>query len=115
MPVILITTKATGAQIRDMLIALDAYIKLAVDIDLAIVAGGGELHSDCEAALFENGSKQENIWGADWLPFANTLTYESLINVRPSQNNFSMTVESADLKAQIERIVVDLLEGVDYE
>nr|WP_277989900.1 DUF5674 family protein [Phormidium pseudopriestleyi] len=41
-----------------MLETLDDYIKLAVDIERKILAGGGELHADCEAVLLENGSKQ---------------------------------------------------------
>lgn len=32
------------------------YIKLAVDIEREIIAGGGELHADCEAVLLKNGS-----------------------------------------------------------
>jgi hypothetical protein len=51
-----------------MLEALETYIKLAMDIQREILAGGGELHADCEEVLLDNGSSQENIWGADWYP-----------------------------------------------
>ena len=27
---------------------------------------GGEMHADCEAVLLEDGSRQEDVWGADW-------------------------------------------------
>lgn len=40
-------------------------IKLAVDVTREILAGGGELHFDCEQLLLDDGSQQENIWGAD--------------------------------------------------
>ena len=43
-------------------------LKLAVDIERGILAGGGELHADCEAVLLGNGSKQVDIGGADWYP-----------------------------------------------
>jgi hypothetical protein len=43
-------------------------IKLAVDVEREILAGGGGLQSDAEWALLEDGSRQEDIWGADWLP-----------------------------------------------
>jgi hypothetical protein len=43
-------------------------IKLAVDVEKAILAGGGELHADCEEILLEDGSQQDNLWGADWYP-----------------------------------------------
>ena len=64
----LIQKPATKEQIEAMLESLDTYIKLAVDIELLILAGGGEYHADCEAMLLENGSKQVDIWGADWYP-----------------------------------------------
>jgi hypothetical protein len=39
-----------------------------VDIKREILAGGGILYADCEAILLKDGSKQEDIWGADWIP-----------------------------------------------
>ncbi|WP_445173264.1 DUF5674 family protein [Microcoleus sp.] len=66
---------------------LISYIKLAVDIERVILAGGGELHADCQAVLLKNGSKQGDIWGADWYPLTQEVGYESLINIRPRQNN----------------------------
>ncbi|BAB77114.1 asl7356 (plasmid) [Nostoc sp. PCC 7120 = FACHB-418] len=35
------------------------YIKLAVDIERRILAGGGEMHYFCEQALLEDGSSQK--------------------------------------------------------
>lgn len=55
--------KVTPEQIEEMLQSLDSYIKLAVDIEKRVLAGGGVLHADCEAVLLENGSLQE-IFGA---------------------------------------------------
>jgi hypothetical protein len=46
-----------------MLQALGTYIKLAVDIRRGILAGGGVMHADCEVALLEDGSQQEDVWG----------------------------------------------------
>jgi hypothetical protein len=45
-----------------MLEELETYIKLAVDVERNILAGGGEYHADCEEVLLENGSRQEDIW-----------------------------------------------------
>lgn len=98
-----------------MLESLESYIKLAVDIEKKILAGGGILHADCEAVLLENGSNQENVWGADWLPFTQEVTFESLINIRPRQNNFGLEIEDEDLRSKIGKIVRNLMEGVDYE
>jgi len=87
-----------------------SFIKLAVDVSREILAGGGALHSDCEQALLEDGSKQEFVWGADWLPATKTVSFESLINIRPRQQNFGMEVQDAALRQRIEEIVRHLLE-----
>ncbi|MBP7836267.1 MAG: hypothetical protein KA022_02205 [Candidatus Omnitrophica bacterium] len=93
-----------------MLKALKSYIKLAVDIKREILAGGGILHADCEAILLQDGSKQQDVWGADWLPEAKQLTFEALINIRPRQNNFSMRIQDEVIREKIEEITRGLLE-----
>lgn len=47
----LLHSRATKKQVDEMLETLGVYIKLAVDIKRSILAGGGALHADCEAAL----------------------------------------------------------------
>lgn len=96
----------------DMLQALDTYIKLAVDIRRGILAGGGVMHADCEAALLEDGSRQEDVWGADWNPTAQQVTFESLINIRPRQKNPSMEILDPTVRERVTGIVHQLLGGV---
>jgi hypothetical protein len=48
--------------------SLETYIKLAVDLERGILAGGGVMHADCEAVLLDDGSSQQYVWGADWNP-----------------------------------------------
>jgi len=91
---------------------LETYIKLAVDIERGILAGGGAMHADCEAVLLEDGSQQEFIWGADWNPGTQEVTFESLINIRPRQNNRSLELQDPDLRAKVEQITKNLLGGV---
>lgn len=112
MPIHLITEKASREQLSDMMAELGSYIKLAVDVERSILTGGGELHADCESVLLENGSKQDNIWGADWYPHSQETGYESLINLRPRLGNLSMGVQDVELRAKIKRIAEDLLGGV---
>lgn len=94
-----------------MLEELDPVIKLAVDIRHKLLAGGGQMHADCEAALIENGSNQEDIWGANWVPTTQTIEFEALINIRPNQQNLSMTIQDPTIKQQIKNIVRQLLGG----
>ena len=101
----IIREMATDSQIREMLEQLENYIKLAVDVRREILAGGGALHADCEAVLLEDGSKQEDVWGADWIPSSQEVRYEALINLRPGQGGFSMELEDPQLREATERIV----------
>ncbi|WP_223278369.1 DUF5674 family protein [Nostoc sp. 'Peltigera membranacea cyanobiont' 232] len=91
--VLIIKQRAILEEFHQMLQILELYIKIAVDIERGILAGGGEKHAFCEAALLEDGSRQRDIWGADWTPFNQSIAYESIINIRPSQNNRSMLIQ----------------------
>jgi len=93
---------------EQMLEALGLYVKLAVDIRQGIAAGGGVMHADCEAVLLENGSQQEDIWGADWNPEAQQVSFEALINIRPRQNNRSMDIMDQSIRKRVSEIVKDL-------
>ena len=108
----IIRDKAVPVQIKEMLEMLESYIKLAVDIDRGILAGGGAMHADCEAVLLDDGSQQEFIWGADWDPASQLVTFESLINIRPRQNNPSMELLEPALREKVAAVVAKRLGGV---
>jgi hypothetical protein len=105
----IIRERATPQQIQEMLQDLDTYIKLAVDIDREMLAGGGTLHADCEAVLLEDGSQQATIWGADWNPASQQVTFESLINIRPRQDNRSMEILDPEIRERVAQITIRLL------
>ena len=77
-----IQERAIPEQMRQMLLTLGIYIKIAIDIQREILVGGGELHADCERVLIKSGSQQSQIWGADWYPAKQTIGYESIISLR---------------------------------
>lgn len=106
----IIREKVTSGQIDEMLEELEVYIKIAVDIKRGVLAGGGVLHADCEAVLLEDGSQQDNIWGADWLPETKEVRFEALINIRPRQNNRSMLIQDPEICAQVEKVTRQLLQ-----
>ena len=110
--VYLIRTRATQEQMDAMLQALGDYIKLAVDIQRGVLAGGGALHADCEDVLLEDGSSQADIWGADWYPVTQEVGYESLINIRPRQNNRSMEIGDPAIRERVAQITRQLLGGL---
>ena len=89
-------------------------VKAVVDVERGLMAIGGELHSDEEAALIEDGSAQEHLWGINLYPAEQGdgwLEFDSMINVRPSQGNRSRNVEDSALRDRIRRIVAGLVEA----
>jgi Protein of unknown function (DUF5674) len=108
----IVQVHATPAEITDMLEALESYIKLAVDVRRGVLAGGGVMHVDCEAALLEDGSQQEDVWGADWTPADQQVTFESLINIRPRQGNRSLEVQDPVIREKVREIVIAKLVSV---
>jgi hypothetical protein len=106
----LLHTPASAEQANEMLGSLGDYIKVAVDIRRGVLAGGGELHADCEQLLLDDGSQQEDVWGADWIPATRTVRYEALINIRPRQDNRSLAIQDPSVRKRV-REVVELVLG----
>ena len=104
--------KPTDEQTREMLQEYESMIKIVVDIRRKILAGGGEMHSDCETVLLENGSEQDDLWGANWYPEDERIAFESLINIRPRLGNRGILIQDENLRKQVEEITRKILEGV---
>ena len=89
------------------------FVKAVVDIEKGIMAIDGELHSDEEALLLENGSKQENLWGINLYPELkgeDLVEFDSLINLRPFQGNRSRGINDLQIRQKIGVIVDKLVE-----
>lgn len=87
-------------------------VKAVVDVEKGIIAIGGELHTDEEAALLDDGSRQEHLWGINLYPEEEGegfIEFDSMINVRPSSGNRSRGVESEDIQVKIKMIVSKLI------
>ena len=88
------------------------FVKAVVDLDQEIIVLGGELHADEEAVLLEQGSKQENLWGINLYfdqPEDEFIEFNSMINIRPSQQNRSRGVENKEIRMKIKDIVKRLV------
>ena len=88
-------------------------IKIAVDIRAKVLAGGGEMHSDCESVLLENGSEQDDIWGANWYPDEQRVEYEALINIRPRLGNRSIVIQSEEIRQAVKAVTLAIQGGVE--
>lgn len=88
-------------------------VKAVVDTNRRLLALGGGLHSDEEAALLAQGSEQADLWGINIHPEKPRLEwieFDSLINIRPRTGNRSRGVEDAGTRKLIEAIVDSLIQ-----
>ena len=84
-------------------------IKGVVDVENRLLALDAELHADLEAFLLQNGSVQKNLWGINLYPDLSGddfLEFDSMINIRPGQNNRSRGVEDKTIRETIKNIVM---------
>jgi len=90
----------------------DNLVKAVVDIEKNIMAVDAPMHSDEEAELIKNGSKQENLWGINLYPDKNGddfIEFDSMINIKPNQNNRSRGIDDIKIKETIIKIVDKLI------
>ena len=84
-------------------------VKAVVDVDKGFVAVDGELHSDLEALLMDNGSCQKDLWGINLYPELSGsddfIEFDSMINMRPSQGNMTRGVDSTETQQKIRDII----------
>ena len=87
-------------------------VKAVVDIEKGIMVVDAELHADEEALLLENGSAQKDLWGINFYPELigeDFVEFDSMINLRPSQNNRSRGVEDIEIQKKIFNVVNKLV------
>ncbi|MCE2928271.1 MAG: DUF5674 family protein [Candidatus Caenarcaniphilales bacterium] len=86
------------------------FTKAVVDIEKGIMAIGSELHVDEEQTLIDQGSKQENLWGINIHIKSDSyeIEFDSMINLRPNQNNYSRAVEDSGTQ----KLIIDTVEGL---
>lgn len=88
---------------------LDGYVKVVVDVRRKILSAGGELHVDGEKLLLEDGSNQADIWGGGIDLETGDIDFDSMINLRPGQDNKSREVLNQKIRNQMEVIIKNLL------
>ncbi len=87
-------------------------VKAVVDVRRGVMAIGGDLHSDEEAALLDDRSVQRDLWGINLYPERageEMIEFDSMINLRPGQGNRSRGVEDEETRDAIRVIVARLI------
>lgn len=109
----IVTEKIAVTELKKMSESFsEGLVKAVVDVQQGIMAVDSELHADLEKFLIENGSYQENLWGINIYPDLEDedfVEFDSMINIRPRQNNRSRGVEDPSLRKSILNIVGNLI------
>ena len=105
----IVENKITLKELKEMASKMFGnLVKGVVDVEKGILVIDSELHSDEEAYLLQLGSKQENLWGINIYPDLDKeerIEFDSMINLRPSQNNNSRGVDNKEIRKKILDIV----------
>jgi Protein of unknown function (DUF5674) len=111
--VVLVERRLDRAELRRLVERhFEDMVKYVVDVARGVAAVGGELHADEEALLLEHGSRQDDLWGANYYPGrgeGDCIEYTSLINIRPAQGNRSMRIEDEAVRARVRAITFALI------
>ena len=92
-----------------------ALVKVVVDVKRKVMIAGTSMHSDAESLLLEQGSEQADLWGINlYLKKSRDewIEYDSMINLRPWQDNDSRGVDNPEIRQKIREIVDCLIEGL---
>lgn len=111
----IVTEKITRGELQCMAKRMFGnLVKAVVDVEREIMVVDAELHADQEAILLENGSRQQDLWGINIYPEmapenSDFIEFDSMINIRPSQNNNSRGVENPQTQKNILSVVKRLI------
>ena len=111
--ILVISSRIEPAQLRRLAGAyFTDMVKYVVDVRRRVIGIGGELHADAEHLLLEDGSRQGDVWGANYYPGEGPdgcIEYTALINIRPARGNRSMEVADEDTRLAIRDITFELI------
>lgn len=107
--ILVIRERSKDEEIKEMAKRFSGYIKVVADIQEGILCGGADRHSDEEKKLLELGSVQTNLWGGGVDMETKEVDYNSVINLRPNQDNPSRDILSLEIRAKFDKVVKKLL------
>ncbi len=85
-------------------------VKAVVDLNRDILVVDAELHVDQEQYLLEHGSLQNDLWGINLYPLSygtdEFVEFDSMINIRPRQQNMSRGVDSEEIRKKIIELIM---------
>jgi Protein of unknown function (DUF5674) len=109
-----VTTRITVASLDRMAGGrFGNLVKAVVDVAQGIMVVDADMHADEEALLLEHGSRQRDLWGINLYPgefgTAAFIEFDSMINIRPSQNNRTRSVDDPQARQAVISVVSRLV------
>jgi len=106
----IVRTSTSLAHIQELAAArFGDLVKAVVDVERGIMAIDAGMHADEEASLIQDGSDQRHLWGVNLYPADHGtegwLEFDSMINLRPGQDNRTRSVDDPATRSLIARIV----------
>jgi len=88
------------------------------DVERGVIAIGGELHADAEQRLLEAGSRQGDLWGANYYPGRGRhgcVEFTAPINISPARGNRGMEIGDPVLRERVRNLTNALVgEGEEH-
>ena len=89
----------------------EPLVKGVVDVSNNLLVLDAEMHVDEELLMLERGSQQTDLWGINLWPghygTDSFIEFDSMINIRPWQNNRTRSVDDPELRERIAAIVME--------
>jgi Protein of unknown function (DUF5674) len=90
-----------------------SLVKADVDVSKKIMIVDMDMHADGEAYLLEHGSRQTYLWDINLHPdqygSEDFIEFDSMINIKPRQQNPSRDVLDETIRAEIKNIVAGIV------
>jgi len=104
---VIITKKEpfTQGEIQKLKEELDPYIKTVIDVENRICSAGANRHFENEEILLKMGSIQSNLWGGGIDLKTLAIDNNSMINIRPKDNNLSNEIQDPDKRKSFEDLM----------
>jgi hypothetical protein len=110
--VVLLNHRIEAGELRRLAARFEDMVKYVADLERGVIAIGGEMHADAEALLLETGSRQADLWGANYYPGRGReecIEFTSLINIRPAAGNRGMELLDPALRARLRELTFALV------
>lgn len=95
----------TSDEIEKLSEEFETYIKTVIDIDKKICSAGANRHFENEAVLLKEGSEQKSLWGGGIDLKALAIDNNSMINIRPNDNNLSNEIQDPETRKEFENLM----------